>query len=224
MNILFILAFLSAIGATTSSLCRVKRDASYAGFAQCSNDMAAYEAFFRKNFPECTAVIGAIQDPKHVCELKRKEANMHFAHLSQDMDLFERMFAEKHPECSGNHRRPKATRAVSKQTSKRQTKGGHAVKNNALTCQEKRLTFMRPYQNTFINQPHNDSGDALSASKAFYDQYTVAKERTPPRATQLVKHPFVAFIWFLPKHRFATHVSVFAFAVLRTSCRSLKRF
>ena len=41
--------------ATTGTMCALKRDASYAGFTQCSNDTHAYETFFNKTFSECTS-------------------------------------------------------------------------------------------------------------------------------------------------------------------------
>ena len=117
-KIIFLFCFLLSnvvfIHATTGTMCTVKRDASYAGFTQFSNDMEAYEKFFNKTFSECTASTSTIYydsqtpnnkgDTKTACRLKRKEAYIGFTYLSNDMKLFEQIFQEKHPECGvGNN-------------------------------------------------------------------------------------------------------------------------
>ena len=46
MNKIFLFGLLiNAFAHATGTMCTVKRDASYAGFSQCSNDMHAYKMF-----------------------------------------------------------------------------------------------------------------------------------------------------------------------------------
>ena len=103
-KILSLLLLLSVVRATTTSLCALKRDASYTGFAQCSNDMEAYETFFKEAFSECAVPMTVYDlpgiDTKTSCHLKRKGAYIGFTYLSNDMKLFEQIFQGKHPECA----------------------------------------------------------------------------------------------------------------------------
>ena len=108
IKIIFLFCFLLSnvvfIHATTGTMCTVKRDASYTGFIQCSNDMEAYEMFFNKTFSECAASLStydsqtpdSMGDTKTACRLKHKEAYVGFIYLSNDMKLFEQIFQEKH--------------------------------------------------------------------------------------------------------------------------------
>ena len=54
-KILSLFALLNVVGATTTSLCALKRDTFLYRFAQFSNDMEAYESFLAKRFSECAS-------------------------------------------------------------------------------------------------------------------------------------------------------------------------
>ena len=109
MNKIFLFGLLiNAFAHATGTMCTVKRDASYAGFTQCSNDIHAYKMFFSKTFSECASATYDFQPPdnkcdiKTACRLKRKSAYSTFTYFSNDMKLFEDIFQEKHPECGEN--------------------------------------------------------------------------------------------------------------------------
>ena len=57
MNKIFLFGLLinAFAQATADSMCALKRDASYAGFTHCSNDIHAYETFFNDTFSECAS-------------------------------------------------------------------------------------------------------------------------------------------------------------------------
>eukprot|EP00944_MAST-04C_sp_MAST-4C-sp1_P003884 g3884.t1 len=162
------------IHATTSSLCAVKRDASYAGFAQFSNDMEAYETFFSKTFSECASKSDdhlqmlVEDDTKTACALKRKEAYVGFTYLSQDMKLFEQIFQEKHPECAVEDIVTRQGHNINKRSTRRINLGNINTNIDNVQITNKRRRLVQRYSLCDLGTPTAYNGGAWGGGYKFY--------------------------------------------------------